>query len=77
MTDKELDFGTQPIATILADHGLRPNDLVRVSTEQITHKMISRAMKGRRLTPHVRQKILLALNAAAKKEYTLKDLFTY
>lgn len=77
MANKELDLGKQPIEKVMADIGLKPNDLVSISAEQITHKMISRAMKGRRLTPHVQQKILNALNAAAEKEYTLKDLFNY
>lgn len=75
--NKAFDLGEQPILKIMADFGLKPNDLVSISTEQITHKMVSRAVKGRRLTPRVRQKILNALNAAAKKEYTLKDLFNY
>jgi hypothetical protein len=50
---------------------------VENSTAQLTYKMISRAVKGRRLTPNVKCKILDALNKAAKKNYTLKDLFNY
>jgi hypothetical protein len=73
----ERDLGEQPIARIMAQQGLKNNDLVAVSTEQITHKMISRAIKGRRLTPNVQNKILSALNKAAKKQYALKDLFNY
>lgn len=73
----ERDLGEQPIAGIMALHKLKSHDLVAVSTEQITHKMISRAVKGRRLTPNVRQKILIALNKCAKKKYSLKDLFNY
>ena len=71
------DFGQQPIAQIIAECNLKPNDIVRASTEQITHKMISRAVKGRMLTPRVRSKILNALNKAAGKNYSLKDLFNY
>ena len=73
----ERDFGEQPIAKIMTLHGLKPNDLVTNSTEQITHKMVSRAIKGRRLTPNVKFKILGALNKAAGKRYVLKDLFNY
>lgn len=73
----ERDLGEQPIAGIMALHKLKSHDLVAVSTEQITHKMISRAVKGRRLTPNVRHKILIALNKCAKKKYSLKDLFNY
>jgi hypothetical protein len=79
MTDpgSERDHGRQPIATIMETLGLKPNDLVRNSTEQITHKMVGRAIKGRELTLHVQAKILRALNKAAKQDYSLKDLFNY
>ena len=73
----EKDLGLQPIAGLMIEHGLKPNDLVRNSTEQLTHKMVSRAVKGRRLTPKIQHKIINALNIAAGKEYKLKDLFNY
>ena len=75
--DNLRDLGEQPIAAIMALHGLKAHDIVAASTEQITHKMISRAVKGRRLTPNVQRKILSALNKAAEKKYLLKDLFSY
>jgi len=71
------DFGEQPLVKIMALHGLSAHDLVIHSTEQITHKMISRALKGRRLTPNVQSKILNALNKAAGKQYQLRDIFNY
>lgn len=71
------DLGVQPIAGLLTKHELKSNDLVRNSTEQLTHKMVSRAVKGRRLTPNVRHKIINALNKATGQEYKLKDLFNY
>jgi len=71
------DLGLQPIAGLMAEHNLKPNDLVSNSTEQITHKMVGRAVKGRRLTPGIQRKILNALNKAAGKEYGLRDLFNY
>ena len=73
----ENNLGPQPIVGLMAEHGLKSNDLVRNSTEQLTHKMVSRAVKGRRLTPNIRRKILNALNKAAGKEYESKDLFNY
>ena len=73
----ERNLGEQPIAKIMAEHRLKPHDIVRVSTEQITHKMIGRAVNGRRLTPKVQCKILNALNKAANSNYSLKDLFNY
>ena len=71
------DLGEQPIAKILAEYGLKPNDLVINSTEQITHKMVSRAAKGRRLNLKIQYRLLNALNKAAGKQHTLKDLFSY
>ena len=73
----ENDLGLQQLSGLMAEHGLKPNDLVRNSTEQLTHKMVSRAVKGRRLTPRTQHKIMNALNKAAGKEYELKDLFNY
>jgi hypothetical protein len=73
----ERNLGEQPIAGIMADRGLRAGDLVAASTEQITHKMVSKACKGRRLTPHVQSKILNALNKATDGHYTMKELFSY
>ena len=76
-TDIDRDLGEQPIAKIMALHELSAHDLVVNSTEQITHKMVSRALKGRRLTPNVQSKILDAINKASGKRYGLKDLFNY
>ena len=73
----ERNFGEQPIAKIMALHGLKANDLVVNSLDQITHKMVGRALKGRRLTLNVQAKILRALNKAAGKEYQRRDLFNY
>ena len=75
--DKILNFGTQPIAEILVREGLSHHDLVAASTEQITHKMVARACKGRRLTKNVKCKVLKALNNATKKDYRFCDLFNY
>jgi hypothetical protein len=71
------DLGPQPLADLLAKHELKSQDLVAASTEQITHKMVVRACKGRRLTKKVQLKIRNAINAAAKSNYELADLFNY
>jgi len=73
----ERNLGTQPIARIMADHDLKAHDLVAASTEQLTHKMVARACKGRRLTPTVQAKIRNALNTAAGRSYAASDLFNY
>ncbi len=71
------DLGVQPIAALMEERGLKPHDLVRHSSEQLTHKMVGRAVKGRRLTLRVKRKVLDALNRAAGREYALTDLFNY
>ena len=75
--DIERNLGAQPIARLLAELGLKPTDLVSASTEQITHKMVARACKGRRLTPNVQAKVLRALNAASGRQYRAEELFNY
>ncbi|MDD5108024.1 MAG: hypothetical protein PHC29_00725 [Candidatus Omnitrophica bacterium] len=61
----------------MAEHEFKPHDLVSNSTEQLTHKMVSRACKGRRLNLKIQYRLLNALNKAAGKEYALKDIFNY
>lgn len=75
--DIQRDLGEQPIAKIMAAHGLKSHDLVACSTEQISFKMVAKAIKGRRLTRHVQFKIVGALNKATEKNYSLRDLFNY
>ena len=75
--DLERDLGEQPLARLLTELGLKSHDLVAASTEQITHKMVQRGCKGRRLTKNVQGKLLRALNTASGNTYTIKDLFTY
>ena len=71
------NLGEQPIKKIITDNGVKPMNLVAASTEQITHKMVARACKGRRLTSNAKSKILNALNKAVGKEYSMKELFNY
>ncbi|MFA5239458.1 MAG: hypothetical protein WC476_07100 [Phycisphaerae bacterium] len=73
----ERELGPQPIGRILAELKLKPHSLVAASTQQLTHKMVSRACKGRRLTANTQSKILNALNTATGKTYSLSDLFNY
>ena len=73
----ERDLGEQPIAKIMTEHGFKSNDLVINSTEQITHKMVARAAKGRRLNLKIQYRLLNALNRATGKQYAFNDLFNY
>jgi hypothetical protein len=73
----ERNLGEQPVAGLLRQHHLKPHDLVAASVEQITHKMVARACKGRRLTLNSQTKVLNALNRATGRSYSLGELFNY
>jgi len=75
--DLKRELGAQPIAEIMARLHLTAHDLVEHSTEQLTHKMVARAVKGRRLTVHAQSKVLRALNNAGGQNYSRKELFNY
>jgi hypothetical protein len=78
MTDTDtLNLGPQPIAAIMQAAGLRPHDLVAASPVPMTHKMVSRACKGRRLTANTKTIVQHALQAATGKTYSFADLFNY
>ncbi len=73
----ERNLGEQPITRLMADAGLKPHDLVAASPVPMTHKMVARACKGRRLTLNSQTIVLKALQAATGKPFTLEELFTY
>ena len=73
----ERNLGKQPLASLLEERELKSQDLVAASTQQLNHKMVSRACKGRRLTPNVKGKVLEALQRATGDEFRMKDLFNY
>ncbi len=75
--DGQRNLGAQPIARLMAEHDLKPHDLVQASTEQLTHKMVARACRGRRLTPNAQAKVLNALNKATGERYLPGALFNY
>ena len=73
----ERNLGEQPLAKLMAELKLRPHDLVAASAPPITHKMVARACKGRRLTRNTQERVLAAFNAATKSAYKIADLFNY
>jgi len=78
MNGETTQFGTQPLDGIMTRLGLINSDLVGVSTEQLTHKMVQKGRKGKRLTLKAKMKILKALNrVSAEEEFTPKNLFSY
>lgn len=93
MSDSEydgdkLDFGPQPLIELLEHWGLSNHDLVACSPEQLTHKQVQKACKGRKLTLKMKQKVTRSLNFAvwgrltdeereSYYEYLPKNLFSY
>lgn len=71
------NHGTQPLDVLLDELGLTNRDLVAASTEQLTHKQVQKARKGRRVTENIQRKILNALNAVSDHRHGLEDLFDY
>ncbi len=71
------DHGVQPITQLMAERRLAPKDLVAAAPEQINHKMVSRAMKGRQLTPNAIRKVTAAFCAATGKTFGPDVLFRY
>jgi hypothetical protein len=71
------DHGQQPLSELMAERDLKPADLVRVSPDQLTHKMVSRAMKGRQLTRNTMDKVSNAYNLLAEEPAIQRELFNY
>ena len=60
----ERDHGEQPLDRLMMEWGLSNHDLVEVSTEQLTHKQVQKARKGRELTLKMKMKVARAFNVA-------------
>ena len=84
----EREMGPQPLDALMEAWGLSNHDLVATSPEQLTHKQVRRARKGRLLTLKMMMKVTRTFNVAiwhrltdGQKEefveYGHKDLFNY
>ena len=71
------NLGEQPIAALMAERELKAHDLVAASGGQVTHKMVTRACKGRWLTPNSRLKVQAAFEQTTGEAFVLADLFSY
>ena len=68
--------GVTPLETLMTRLNLANHDLVAVSTEQLTHKMVAKGCKGKELTPNIQHKIWSALKTLKPEvTVTLKELF--
>lgn len=81
MTDETKEtnhFGVQPLDALMTKHGLSNHALVEASTEQLSHKVVQKARKGRGLTSRAKTKILKAVhNALPEQKFAHRDLFNY
>jgi hypothetical protein len=79
MTDAriEMNAGPQPLDAILQERGLSNHQLVVHSGGDLTHKVVQKGRKGRRLTRNAQEKILRAINIATASGYSLEEVFNY
>ena len=88
MDELTRDHGPQPLDGLMVRWTITNHELVEVSDEQLNHKQVQKARKGRQLTLHLMQKLMRALNEAAVtklakedrekfKPYFHKQLFSY
>jgi len=75
--DLERNLGEQPLVAVMAEHALKAHDLLVASRVPMTHKLVARACKGRRLTTRSKKVVLEALQSAAGHTYKMTDIFSY
>ena len=56
------EHGPQPLDELMEKWNLTNHELVETSTEQLNHKQVQKARKGRQLTLTMMQKVCRALN---------------
>ncbi|MAB75264.1 MAG: hypothetical protein CMO47_02245 [Verrucomicrobiales bacterium] len=76
------ELGSQPLNELLEKWGLDNHELVEASKEQLTHKQVQKARKGRRVSANIQRKILNALKSVTEErgldsDFSLVDLFNY
>jgi hypothetical protein len=77
LTVNDRNKGPQPIVDVMRQYDLKPKDLVDASAEQLTFKLVARAMKGRELTINSKGIVQRAINRATSQVWTQKQLFNY
>lgn len=64
MDELTRDHGLQPLDGLMVRWNLANHELVEVSTEQLNHKQVQKARKGRQLTLSLMQKLMRTVNEA-------------
>lgn len=75
-----MEAGAQPLDRLMAGLGLDNHALVAaLPASGLTHKVVAKGRRGRRLTRRAQEKIVKALNSAAgpARVYGVQDCFTY
>ena len=74
-----MELGTQPLDAVMKEMNLSNHDLATANTDQLTHKTVNKARKGRQLTKRSQRKVIDAMNAVKgeREAYQLEDLFNY
>lgn len=76
----DMEAGPQPLDGLLRQCGLTNHDLVNAAAPgMLTHKMEAKGRRGRKLTLRAQDKIVQALNLAARREvpYRREECFSY
>lgn len=62
MENPTRDHGDQPLDALMTRWAITNHDLVGSSEEQLSHKQVQKARKGRQLTLHMMMKVTRTLN---------------
>jgi DNA-binding XRE family transcriptional regulator len=62
MEELTRDHGPQPLDALMDRWEISTHELVEASEEQLNHKQVQKARKGRQLTLHLMQKLMRTLN---------------
>ncbi len=78
----ERNLGTQPIDAVMEKHALKNHDVVQMNRGGLTHKIVQKARKGRRIKPNMKVRVTEALNVVLKQKgieekYGVGQLFNY
>ena len=74
---EDREQGVQPLAALMQTLQLSASDLVSASPRQLTHKMVSRAVRGRWLTINSRRQVHEAFCLATGTAPHISQLFNY
>lgn len=73
MEEPTRDHGPQPLDNLMDRWKITNHELVEVSEEQLNHKQVQKARKGRQLTLHLMQKLMRALNDTVVSKLAKED----